>query len=144
MTALGMTHTPAVVLGRIVRLTDEIQFNLLHNRVETEASIVYAQPGPIGEWSWIPWQTIQVGVSRNKPFQQAISHMTGGHGAWGSVVIDDQGQIALDAEYAVVAAANHFARSRSGADGAACPSPAGPGRPEHADGRRSAGPPSFR
>jgi ParB family chromosome partitioning protein len=49
-----------------------------------------------------------VAVSRNKPFQQAISHMTGGHGAWGSVVVDDQGQIALNAEYAVVAAANHF------------------------------------
>ncbi|MFF3465350.1 ParB N-terminal domain-containing protein [Streptomyces sp. NPDC001984] len=108
MTALGMTHTPAVMLGTKVRLTDEIQFNLLHNRVETEASIVYAQPGPIGEWSWIPWQTIEVTESRNKPFQQAISYMTGGHGAWGSVVIDDQGQIALNAEYAVVAAKNHF------------------------------------
>ncbi|GAA3079044.1 hypothetical protein [Streptomyces glomeratus] len=34
--------------------------------------------------------------------------MTGGHGAWGSVVIDDQGRIALNAKYAVVAAANHF------------------------------------
>ncbi|WP_405668932.1 ParB N-terminal domain-containing protein [Streptomyces sp. NBC_00055] len=40
MTALGMTHTPAVMLGTKVRLTDEIQFNLLHNRVETEASVV--------------------------------------------------------------------------------------------------------
>ncbi|MER5918380.1 ParB N-terminal domain-containing protein [Streptomyces sp. NPDC001982] len=108
MTALGMTHTPAVMLGTKVRRTDEIQFNLLHNRVETEASIVYAQPGPIGKWSWIPWQTIEVAESRNKPFQQAISYMTGGHGAWGSVVIDDQGQIALNAEYAVVAAKNHF------------------------------------
>lgn len=70
--------------------------------------MVYAQPGPIGAWSYIPWQTIEVAVSRNKPFQQAINYMTGGHGPWGSVVIDDQGQIALNAEYAVVAAANHF------------------------------------
>lgn len=108
MSALGMTHTPAVMLGHKVRLTDEIQFNLLHNRVETEASVVYAQPGEIGAWSWIPWRTIEVVQSRNKPFQQAISFMTGGHGAWGSVVIDDQGQIALNAEYAVVAAKNHF------------------------------------
>ncbi|MGV9566161.1 hypothetical protein [Streptomyces sp. NPDC003480] len=61
-----------------------------------------------GEWSWSPWQTINVAQSRNKPFQQAISYMMGGHGAWGSVVIDDQGQIALNADYAVVAAANHF------------------------------------
>ncbi|MEU6417830.1 ParB N-terminal domain-containing protein [Streptomyces spiralis] len=108
MKALGITHTPAVMLGTKVRLTDEIQFNLLHNRVETEASIVYAEPGPVGAWSWIPWETINVAHSRNKPFQQAISYMTGGHGAWGSVVIDDQGRIALNAEYAVVAAANHF------------------------------------
>ncbi|MFE2584016.1 ParB N-terminal domain-containing protein [Streptomyces sp. NPDC059378] len=108
MKALGITSTPAVMLGTKVRLSDEIQFNLLHNRVETEASVVYAQPGPLGAWSWIPWQTINVANSRNKPFQQAISYMTGGHGAWGSVVIDDQGRIALNAEYAVVAAANHF------------------------------------
>lgn len=106
--AIGLTHTPAVMLGTKVRLQDEIQFNLLHNRVETEASVVYAEPGELGTWSWIPWQTIRVAERKNLSFINAIGHMTAGHGPWGSVVIDDQGRIVLNAEYAVVAAASRF------------------------------------
>ncbi|SOE24464.1 ParB N-terminal domain-containing protein [Streptomyces sp. OK228] len=106
--AIGLTHTPAVMLGTKVRLQDEIQFNLLHNRVETEASIVYAESGVIGAWSWIPWQSIRVAERKNLSFVNAIAHMTAGHGPWGSVVIDDQGRIVLNAEYAVVASINRF------------------------------------
>lgn len=106
--AIGLTHTPAVMLGTKVRLQDEIQFNLLHNRVETEASVVYADPGELGSWSWIPWQSIRVAERKNLSFVNAIGHMTAGHGPWGSVVIDDQGRIVLNAEYAVVAAINRF------------------------------------
>lgn len=53
--AIGLTHPPAVMLGTKVRLQDKLQFNLLHNRVETEASVVYAEPGTIGAWSYTPW-----------------------------------------------------------------------------------------
>ncbi|WJV48867.1 ParB N-terminal domain-containing protein [Streptomyces flavofungini] len=106
--AIGLTHTPAVMLGTKVRLQDEIQFNLLHNRVETEASVVYAEPGQLGTWSWIPWQTIRVAEQRNLSFVNAIAHMTAGHGPWGSVVIDDQGRVVLNAEYAVVASLSRF------------------------------------
>ncbi len=106
--AIGQETTPAMILPQKVRLQDEIKFNLLHNRVETEASVVYAEPGPIGQWCWIPWQTIEVEKSKNLPFQQAIGFMTAAHGPWGSVVIDDQGRIVLNAEYAVVAKAQRF------------------------------------
>ncbi|WP_405889522.1 ParB N-terminal domain-containing protein [Streptomyces sp. NBC_00133] len=106
--AIGLTHTPAVMLGTKVRLQDEIQFNLLHNRVETEASVVYAEPGEIGAWSWIPWQSIRVAERKNLSFVNAIAHMTAGHGPWGSVVIDDQGRVVLNAEYAVVASISRF------------------------------------
>ncbi|MEU7015895.1 methyltransferase domain-containing protein [Streptomyces sp. NPDC046385] len=106
--AIGLTHTPAVMLGTKVRLQDEFQFNLLHNRVVTEASVVYADPGELGTWSWIPWQSIRVAERKNLSFVNAIGHMTAGHGPWGSVVIDDQGRIVLNAEYAVVAAINRF------------------------------------
>jgi ParB family chromosome partitioning protein len=106
--AIGQETTPAMILPQKVRLQDEIKFNLLHNRVETESSLVYAEPGPIGQWCWIPWQTIQVEESKNLPFQQAIAFMTAAHGAWGSVVIDDQGRIVLNAEYAAVAKTQRF------------------------------------
>ncbi|MBB4985108.1 ParB N-terminal domain-containing protein [Streptomyces nymphaeiformis] len=106
--AIGLTHTPAVMLGSKVRLQDEIQFNLLHNRVETEASVVYADPGELGAWSWIPWQSIRVAERKNLSFINAIGHMAAGHGPWDSVVMDDQGRIVLNAEYAVVASINRF------------------------------------
>ncbi|WP_033819810.1 ParB N-terminal domain-containing protein [Kitasatospora sp. MBT63] len=108
MTALGITHTPAVMLGTTVRLQDEIRFNLLHNKVETEASIVHAEPGDMGRWSWVPWQSIQVDDQKNAAFVNAIGQMCAGHGPWGSIVMDDQGRIILNAEYAVVAAAHRF------------------------------------
>ncbi len=108
MTALGITHTPAVMLGTTVRLQDEIRFNLLHNKVETEASIVHAEPGDMGSWSWVPWQSIQVDDQKNAAFVNAIGQMCAGHGPWGSVVMDDQGRVILNAEYAVVAAAHRF------------------------------------
>ncbi|MFI6469892.1 ParB N-terminal domain-containing protein [Streptomyces sp. NPDC050516] len=106
--AIGQTTTPAMILPQKVRLQDEIKFNLLHNRVETESSVVYAEAGPIGQWCWIPWQTIQVEESKNLPFQQAIAFMTAAHGPWGSVVIDDQGRVVLNAEYAAVAKTQRF------------------------------------
>ncbi|MFE5718999.1 methyltransferase domain-containing protein [Streptomyces erythrochromogenes] len=106
--AIGQDTVPATVLPQKVRLQDEIKFNLLHNRVETESSVVYAEAGPIGQWCWIPWQTIEVVASKNIPFQQAIGFMTAAHGPWGSVVIDDQGRIVLNAEYAAVAKAQRF------------------------------------
>ncbi|MFE3196781.1 ParB N-terminal domain-containing protein [Embleya sp. NPDC059237] len=106
--ALGITHTAAVMLGTKVRLADEISFNLLHNRVETEASVVHADPGTMGEWTWIPWQSIRVVEKKNVAFCDAIADMCAAHGSWGSIVIDDQGRVVLNAEYAVVAAANHF------------------------------------
>ncbi|WP_181799485.1 methyltransferase domain-containing protein [Kitasatospora acidiphila] len=108
MTALGITHTPAVMLGTTVRLQDEIRFNLLHNKVETEASIVHAEPGQIGHWTWVPWQSIRIDDQKNAAFIQAIGQMAAAHGPWGSVVMDDQGRIILNAEYAVVAAAHRF------------------------------------
>jgi hypothetical protein len=108
MTALGLPHTPAVMLGKTVRLQDEIQFNLLHNRVETEQSTVYAEPGEIGMWSWVPWQSIHVEERKNLSFVNAIAQMAAAHSPWGSVVMDDQGRIFLNAEYAVVAQAHRF------------------------------------
>ncbi|WP_055589530.1 hypothetical protein [Peterkaempfera griseoplana] len=92
MTALGPTHTPAVMPGKTVRLQDEIQFNLLHNRVETEASVVYAEPGEIGTWSWVPWQSIRVEDRKNLSLINAIGRMAAAHGPGGSVVMDDHGR----------------------------------------------------
>jgi ParB family chromosome partitioning protein len=98
--ALGASAVPAVVLDEVVRMEDEIRFNLLHNRIETEASEVRF-PGAAGTgWAHIPWREIQVVQRGNAPFIAACGDLIGRFGAWGSVVADDQGRIVLNAEYA--------------------------------------------
>ncbi|MFI0260286.1 hypothetical protein ACH4OW_14790 [Streptomyces sp. NPDC017056] len=106
--AIVQTTPPAMGLPQEVRLQGEIKFSLLHNRVETETSVVFAEPGPIGEWCWIPWQPIGVEESKNLPFHQAIAFITAVHGPWGSVVIDDQGRVVLNSKYAAVAQTQRF------------------------------------
>lgn len=102
--AIGATTVAAVVLPDKVRMADEIQFNLLHNRVETEASIVQVPPGDVGQWGFVDYDQIQVLDRAAASFRKAISKLVGQHGPWGSVVCDDQGRVVLNAEYAVVAA----------------------------------------
>lgn len=100
--AIGETHVPAVQLADTVRLQDEIAFNLMHNRVEVDASIVtLADPPPIGEWTLIPWDQIEVQERKNPAFTQAIAGLITSFGGWGSAVCDDQGRVFLNAEYAV-------------------------------------------
>jgi ParB family chromosome partitioning protein len=103
--ALGASTVPAVLLDEVVRLEDEIRFNLLHNRIETEASDVrYPGAGATG-WAYIPWRDIEVTRRGNVPFIAACGDLLSRFGPWGSVVADDQGRIVLNAEYAAAAAA---------------------------------------
>ena len=106
--AIGATHVAAMVMPTKVRMQDEIQFNLLHNRVETEASMVQVPPGDIGEWSFVDHKDIVVNQREAASFRKAIAKLVGQHGPWGSVVCDDQGRVVLNAEYAVVAADQRF------------------------------------
>lgn len=104
MRALGITHTPAVRLSAKVRMADEVQFNLMHNRVEVEASEVMVPFSEPGEWAIIDPEDIRVGSRAAAAFRAAMGSMVAGHGAWGAVVCDDQGRVVLNTEYAVVCA----------------------------------------
>lgn len=104
LTAIGETHVPAVMLSQKVRLQDEVQFNLLHNRVEVEASTVYVPFGEPGEWSFVDPEEIRVASRKAAAFRNAVGLMVTNHGAWGSCVADDQGRVLLNTEYAAVCA----------------------------------------
>lgn len=100
--AIGQSTVAAVQLDDTVRLQDEIAFNLMHNRIEVDSSVVtLADPPPIGEWSLIPWEDIQIRERKNPAFTQAIAGLVTSFGGWGSAVCDDQGRVFLNAEYAV-------------------------------------------
>lgn len=102
--AIGGATTPAVILDEVVRMEDEIRFNLLHNRIETEESDVRFPSAPATGWAYIPWREVQVVKRGNMPFIAACGDLIGRFGAWGSVVADDQGRIVLNAEYAAACA----------------------------------------
>lgn len=99
--AIGQETCAAVVLPTKVRMSDEIQFNMLHNRVEVEASEVYIPAGRIGHWELVEWDQINVVDRQAAAFRKAIGGLISSFGPWGSVVADDQGRIFLNAEYAV-------------------------------------------
>lgn len=102
--AIGSSTVPAVVLDEVVRMEDEIRFNLLHNRIETEQSDVRFPGASATGWAYIPWREIQVVKRGNMPFIAACGDLIGRFGAWGSVVADDQGRVVLNAEYAAACA----------------------------------------
>ncbi|MFJ4668959.1 ParB N-terminal domain-containing protein [Kitasatospora purpeofusca] len=106
LTAIGQTHTPAILLDGHVSTQDEIQFNLLHNSVETASSKVRVPPsGPDAHgWEWIQPQDITAVSRSNAAIQAEIRRLVTRYGTWGSVVADSDGRVILNNDYAVVVA----------------------------------------
>ncbi|MFD7639496.1 methyltransferase domain-containing protein [Kitasatospora sp. NPDC059795] len=83
-----------------------MQFNLLHNSVETDGSKVRVRAsGPDAHgWEWIQPEDVTA-VSRSNPaIQSEIRRLVTRYGAWGSVVADTAGRVILNNDYAVVVA----------------------------------------
>ncbi|WP_344447373.1 ParB N-terminal domain-containing protein, partial [Kitasatospora nipponensis] len=102
--AIGQTHAPAILLDGHVCTQDEVQFNLLHNSIETDGSKVRVPAsGPDGHgWEWIAPEDVTA-VSRSNPAIQAeIRRLVTRYGTWGSVVADHDGRVILNNDYAVV------------------------------------------
>ena len=105
--ALGITNVPAIRL-RDISKHDEINFNLQHNRIEENKSVVYVQNAkglPFG-FSVVAYKDFTVPHTDNAAIVQTIAKMIAKYGDWGSVVIDENGLVIENAEYAVAAKAN--------------------------------------
>lgn len=101
--ALGWNSVPAVQLSTYANMDAEVLFNLVHNRVETDASKLSVPPGPVrDEWEWIDWEDIQVEERKNAYFCAEIGKMTALHGPWGSAVVNESGHVLINNDYAVV------------------------------------------
>lgn len=101
--AIGWNSCPAVQLDTHADMNSEVLFNLLHNRVETDASIVTVPPGECrDEWEWIAWEDIVPVERKNAFFCSEIGKMAAFHGAWGSAVINESGHVLVNCDYAVV------------------------------------------
>ncbi|MGW4690935.1 methyltransferase domain-containing protein [Kitasatospora cineracea] len=102
--AIGQTHAPAILLDGHVSTQDEVQFNLLHNSVETDGSKVRVPPsGPDAHgWEWIKPEDVTAVSRSNAAIQAEIRRLVTRYGTWGSIVADSAGRVILNNDYAVV------------------------------------------
>nr|BEK65763.1 hypothetical protein KPHV_29900 [Kitasatospora purpeofusca] len=104
--AIGEDHAPAILLSGHVSTRDEIQFNLLHNSIETDGSKVRVPA--CGEdahgWEWIQPDDITAVSRSNAAVQAEIRRLVTRYGTWGSIVADHEGRVVLNNDYAVVVA----------------------------------------
>lgn len=102
MRAVGIKEVPVFLLDKEVALHDEIRFNLMHNSVETETTktrIRNAEALPFG-FSLVECSEIEQ-VESGKGFViKEISRLLAKYGDWGSVVINESGQIIHNSDYA--------------------------------------------
>lgn len=102
MKAVGITHTPAIILKQI-SLKDEIRFNLFHNSIETNKSVVKinnAEKLGLG-YSFVDIKDIDIKKRDNATIVNEISKLLVKYGAWGSIIIDEDGNAIDNSDYAV-------------------------------------------
>lgn len=102
MKAIGITHTPAIILKQI-SLKDEIRFNLFHNSIETNKSIVKINNAKDLEfgYNFVDIKDIDIKKRDNATIINEISKLLVKYGAWGSIIIDEDGNAIDNSDYAV-------------------------------------------
>ncbi len=100
--AIGITNVPAIIIQKNISMVDEVRFNLFHNSIETNLSktiIKDAESLPFG-YSFVSWDKIKVIEYKNPEVLKEISKLCMRYGEWGSIVIDEYGNVVQNSEYA--------------------------------------------
>lgn len=99
---LGLKTVPVIKLPEIVK-SDEIMFNLFHNSIETNRSKVLI--GNFEEvdygYSFIEPENIHFEKNLNPVVVKEIGILIMKYGTWGSVIVNEDGQIFHNSEYAI-------------------------------------------
>ncbi len=101
--SLGINNVPAILL-KDISLHDEIKFNLFHNSIETnktDVKILNIQDVPFG-YSFVDSINVICGDNKNAPVTKHIADLYLRYDNWGSVVVDEFGNIILNSDYAYV------------------------------------------
>ncbi len=102
-TAIGMEYLPCIKIST-PKIQDEIQFNLLHNSVETSQNVISLGVYKVGQYIYCPSKEIKVeSQPKNILICSNIIRLLSQYGEWGSVVTDGDGNIILNSEYAYCA-----------------------------------------
>lgn len=102
MKAVGVKTVPVFLLDKQVAVHDEIRFNLMHNSIETETTktrIKGANALPYGFSIVSPEQIENLQKGKGIVIKE-IGNLMAKYGDWGSIVIDDNGAVIHNSDYA--------------------------------------------
>ena len=101
--SLGLKTVPVMLIEKDINNVDEVKFNLFHNSIETNSSIVKIKDIenlPFG-YSVIEKENIDVKKVMNVEVIKEISKLLTKYKEWGSVIVDENGNVIQNSDYAV-------------------------------------------
>ena len=103
MKAIGLKTCPAIRIKN-VSIQDEIRFNLFHNSIETNKTNVKVNNSydiNLEDFTFIDCMHIDFKENKNPTIVKEISRLISKYGEWGSIVIDENGNIIQNSDYAI-------------------------------------------
>ena len=101
MKAVGITEVPIFLTETKISKSDEIKFNLLHNRVEEETCIVSVMcPLKMNGFTEVQPEHLNNIKKGNAVLTKEICGLMTKYGAYGTVIADEAGNIVHNADYA--------------------------------------------
>ncbi|MCL1950455.1 MAG: ParB N-terminal domain-containing protein [Turicibacter sp.] len=102
MTAVGIEETPVFLLDKKISLHDEIRYNLMHNSIETETGICKIKATAKNCVGFMQVEHFEIEVIK-KPkasYVKEICQLINKNGDFGSCIIDSDGNILHNSDYA--------------------------------------------
>ena len=100
---LGIKYLPCIRINA-PNTRDEIWLNIKHNSIETSANLVSLEKFEVGKYCYCPPEKIRLkGDIKNLLICSEITKLISRYGEWGSVVVNANGDVILNAEYAYCA-----------------------------------------
>lgn len=100
MKAVGIQAAPVILISNTT-VHDEICFNLFHNSIETNLTKVYVSGEIPDGYSTVKSSQINYDKNLNPTVTSEIGRLFMKYGAWGSVVVDQDGLVLANSDYAV-------------------------------------------
>lgn len=101
--AIGITQVPAIIINQDIPQTDEVRFNLFHNSIESNASKVKIKNVEDLEFGYtiISHEDVIPIHTTNAEVVKEISRLAIKYGEWGSIVVNEEGEVVQNSEYAL-------------------------------------------
>lgn len=103
MKAIGLDVCPAIRI-KDVSIQDEIRFNLFHNSIETNKTSVKLKnikEIQLNKFIFVDSLNIEFQENKNPAVVKEVSRLVSKYGEWGSVVVDEFGNIIQNSDYAI-------------------------------------------